>query len=445
MRGVRLRVGFLTLLAIVLVGWMARPAVAAAGDLDPTFGDNGKVTTGQIGVDILKGIADIALQPDGKIVAVGTATSPQGDEWYFALVRYKTDGRVDGSFGQGGGVVTDIGEHAFGHAVAIQTDGKIVAGGHAPCPPYGIDCMTLVRYNVDGSVDKTFGTAGIARAKLGFCGCEVNDLAIQPDGKIVAAGWRFKGDDANNDDWFAVARFNSDGSLDQTFGTKGKLALSFGYGDDFAWGVALQPDGKIVVAGEGAKNFYATGSDIAVARLNTDGSLDPTFWRKGMRTVNISGDRWDGAYGVAIQADGKIVAAGFSYADFAASDPQFVATRLNPDGSLDAGFGHRGRVVTAVGGFGGYAGAVAVYPGGKILAAGRSFVDDTQDSSDFVLVRYTSDGRPDPTFGGDGTVITSFGTGADVANALAVQADGKMLAAGEVYARFGLARYLGDI
>src|SRR5207249_1376786 len=88
---------------------------------------------------------------------------------------------------------------------------------------------------------------------------------------------------------------------------------------------------------------------------------------------------------------------------------------------LRHGVGHRGRVVAAVGGFGGYAGAVAVYPGGKILAAGRSFVDDTQDSSDFVLVRYTSDGRPDPTFGGDGTVITSFGTGADVANALAVQ------------------------
>src|SRR5207247_1920443 len=113
----------------------------------------------------------------------------------------------------------------------------------------------------------------------------------------------------------------TDGSRDLSFGKFGKVSLSFGYGLDVAWGVAIQGDGKIVVAGEGAVNFYKTGSDFAVARLNTDGTLDTSFSGDGMQTTNIRDVRWDRASGVAIQSDGKIVAVGSSYADYAASDP----------------------------------------------------------------------------------------------------------------------------
>src|SRR6266511_5523813 len=120
------------------------------------------------------------------------------------------------------------------------------------------------------------------------------------------------------------------------------------------------------------------------------------------------------ADGVSIQPDGKIVTAGVSYSDFAASDPRFVVMRHNPDGSVDATFGGDGVVVTSVGAFGGYAQAADVYSGGEVLVAGRSFVDATHDSSDCVVVRYAPDGALDPSWGGDGIVVTSFGSGADV-------------------------------
>jgi len=430
------------LLALASIALLTEPAHAAAGDLDPTFGDGGKLWTIQIGLDFLRAGQDVALQQDGKIVVVGTASSSQGDEWYFALVRYDTNGSVDNGFGHGGGVVSDLGQPSFARAVAIQPDGKILAGGDSPCPR--TSCFTVARYNPDGSLDGGFGTGGVVRTKFNLCGCEVDDLAIQADGKIVAVGWQFIGGDANDDTVFGIARYNLDGSLDQGFGTLGKVSLNFGYGLDLAWGVAIQADQKIVVAGEGAANFYRTGSDFAVARLNTDGTLDTSFAGDGMKTINLKGTRWDRAGGVAIQADGKIVMAGSSYVDFAATDPRFVAARLNSDGSRDFGFGRAGRVVTAVGGFGGYAQAVAMYPSGKILAAGRSFADGLQDSSAFTVVRYTPDGKQDPTWGSNGVVVTSFGSGADVANSLAVQSDGKVVAAGEVYTYFGLARYLGD-
>ena len=435
------RASFISLLALSLVIHTAASAQAAPGDLDFSFGGDGKVDTAQIGTDILEAAEDVAMQPDGKLVAVGTATSNSGDNWMFALVRYNTNGTVDQSFGHGG-VTTDLGGFAFGRAVVIQPDGRIVAGGDSECR--FVSCFTVVRYNTDGTLDRSFANTGVARSKFRKCGCEINDLALQADGKIVAAGWRYKGGDANDDDVVALLRYNADGTVDRSFGRFGRVSLSFGYGDDTAWGVAIQPDGKIVVAGQGTENMYATGLDFALARLNPDGSLDTSFSGDGMQTTNVSAERWDWANGVAIQPDGKLVTAGVSYSDFVASDPRFVVMRHNADGSVDATFGGDGILVTSVGSFGGYAEAAASYGGGRVLAAGRSFVDPAQDSSDFVVVRYASDGDLDPSWGGDGIVVTSFGSGADVSNALAVQPDGKIVAAGEVYTRFGLARYLGD-
>src|SRR5262245_17125860 len=177
------------------------------------------------------------------------------------------------------------------HTVALQADGKILVGGQIECPGSQL-CFGIVRYNANGSLDGTFGDSGAARATFpGWrCGCEIRDLAVQRNGRIVAAGWRFGRSDAQDDALLAVARFLPDGRLDPTFSRDGRLSFDFGYGDDFGAAVAVQPDGRIVVGGV-ASYRYRTEADFVVVRLRRNGRLDRTFSRDGMRSVNFAGRR----------------------------------------------------------------------------------------------------------------------------------------------------------
>ena len=430
-------------MALALVSLvLAVPAAAAPGDLDRTFSGDGWVRSYDItryskGF-LPKGAEDVAIQPDGKILAVGELLDGNS-HWYFGVYRWLPNGDLDRSFGSGGWVAHELGAFPMPHTVALQADGSILVGGQVECPNLQL-CFGIARYRPNGSLDGSFGTAGIARATFpgSRCGCEIHDLAVQRNGRIVAVGWRFKGGDAQDDMLLAVARFLPDGRLDASFSGDGRLSLDFGYGDDLGSAVAVQRDGRIVVGGV-ASHRYRTEADFAVLRLRQNGTLDRTFSRDGIQSVNFAGRRYDDVYGLDLQLDGRIVAAGLSSVGFRRDDPRIAVLRLNRNGSLDRRFGKR---LLKPGPNGGYARAVLAERNGGIVVGGLAYDDSKLDTAAWALVRFRSSGALDRSFGRGGIVLSDFGTGADWVGALAAQSDGKIVAAGEVYGDQAVARYL---
>ncbi|MEK6286133.1 MAG: delta-60 repeat domain-containing protein [Acidobacteriota bacterium] len=424
---------------VLAVGPLGR-VNAGVGELDPQFGNGGKVFTHLAFGDR---VTCLAFQPDGKIIAGGASGSrPIYDAFDFTLVRYQADGSLDLSFGFGGKVITDfLGDEDYVNAVAVQADGKIVAAGRARKGV--VIYFGLARYNTDGSLDATFGSGGKLLTNFFGYGGDALAMAIQPDGRIVAAGRTFSGPSEVQVD-FGVARYNIDGSLDATFGSGGKVATDFG-AYDLITAMAIQPDGRIVAGGdtytEGAQN------DFALARYNKDGSLDSTFGSGGKVVTDFAGLP-DFLAGLALQPDGKIVLAGdvSTYVSASRDDIGFGLARYNKDGSLDSSFGSGGKVITQ--GVLICADAVAIQPNGKVIAAGLA-VPNTPDG-DFALSRYNSNGSLDPGFGSGGIITTDF-TPSDRAFALGLQSNGKVVAAGAAYdvtkgSGFALARYdFGDI
>jgi uncharacterized delta-60 repeat protein len=308
------------------------------GSLDLTFGSGGVATTDFAGrIDIATGVA---LQSDGKIIVCGLsrigtdhATSD------FALARYTANGALDPTFGVGGRVFTDFGGSAdsAGGGVVIQPNGKIVAGGTVTSNASGtISDFGLARYSADGSLDQTFGQGGRVVTNIENHSASAAAMVLQPDGRIVLGG-------GAGDLGLALARYEADGSLDPTFGVGG-IAIGMASGTS-ATGLALEPSGKLVAAGPKTTLIPPSqlASDFGVERLNPDGSLDPTFGTGGRVTTDIGGDIADDDFvaDVAIQADGKIVVAGNSFGTH-----RIALARYNSNGSLDAGFGTGGVSLT---------------------------------------------------------------------------------------------------
>ena len=402
--------------ALLLVGVFSAGAQAAPGDLDVTFSGDGQQTTNFGGSD---GANAVALQPNGKTVAVGFAGAGGPGGGRFALARYNPDGSPDASFSVNGRRMTNFagpGERANG--VALQADGKIVAVGFAGTDEFGDGDFALARFNANGSLDTSFSGDGKQRTRLPFGG-EAFGVAIQGNGKIVVVGG-----DGNGD--FALARYNPNGSLDTSFSGDGKQATDF-YGGDYserANGVALQGDGKIVAAGEANERYY---SSLVLARYNANGSLDTSFSGDGKSGTSFGGIYNGGAHGVALQADGKIVAVGGG-----GFGGDFSLARFNPNGSGDGSFSGDGKQTT---GSGGQATGVAIQGDGKIVAVGYG--------EDFGLARYNPNGSLDASFSGDGKQTTAFG-----ANGVALTPHGKIVAVGvgpgpNETNDFALARYLG--
>lgn len=358
-----------------------------------------------------------------KLVAAGSGTAVPGGLSAFALVRYNPDGSLDPTFGTSGKVTTDFPGGGDANALAVQADGKLVAAGVT-----GGD-FALVRYNPDGSLDTSFGTGGTVTTDFAGNVDIANALIVQADGKLVAAGsTEFFAVD------FAVARYNPDGTLDASFGTGGQAVTDLG-GNDRAFALAVQ-DGKLVAGGL-SFSFTGTNGDFGLVRYNADGTLDPTFGTGGQVTTDFAGFT-DWAFALAVQG-GKLVAAG--RAGFEGND-DFALVRYNPDGSLDGSFGSGGKVTTDFRGLGSFEEARAlVVQGNRLVAAGNvgPFVD-------FGLARYRADGALDRSFGSGGKVTTDFVGQTDEAFGLAVQADGRLVAAGFTTSEFGemdfaLARY----
>jgi uncharacterized delta-60 repeat protein len=285
------------------------------GTLDDTFSENGKLRTGF--EDRSAPGSDVAIQPDGKIVVVGRVArpSPPG-AGRFAVVRYKPNGVLDDTFGGDGKVKTRIGARADVSSVAIQSDGKIVVAGSTSKPRFGRSMFALARYDPDGTLDDTFSENG--KLGTGFGGqpgeggAGADGVAVQPDGKIVAAGGLFIDDNTIK---FALARYTPAGALDDSFGGDGKVTTGFGDRVAFAEDVAVQPDNRIVAAGQ--LRLPPFGRRFALARYTPAGALDDAFGGDGKVTTGIgAGDAAAEASGVAIQPDGKIVAAGTAFDEF---------------------------------------------------------------------------------------------------------------------------------
>ena len=298
---------------------------------------------------------------------------------------------------------------------------------------------TLAPANLPGPA--TFTTNGKVTTEAGGVLDEIEAMKFQPDGKFVVAG---TGGGVN----FSVARYNADGSLDNTFSGDGKVVTAIGTDvDSRAYDVVIQPDGKIVVAGviynEGGFNL-----DFALVRYNVDGSLDNSFDSDGIVVTDFSNGREDQVQAVTIQGDGKIVVAGWS---FNGSDFDFVLARYESNGSLDLSFDGDGKVSTDFGSFTDMAHTVAIQPDGKIVVGGESY---NGSNYDFALARYTANGSLDASFSTDGKVMSDL-EGHDRIKSLVIQTDGSIVVAGAANtslsapndntganANFALARYM---
>ncbi|MGE0082662.1 MAG: hypothetical protein AB7U81_15385, partial [Thiohalomonadaceae bacterium] len=311
-------------------------------------------------------------------------------------------GDVHADFGIAGGTFVELGSsNDVATAVALQADGKVVAAG---CAQGASSQQAVVRLDPEGMPDAAFGSGAIV---AGPEGC-IHAVVVQPDGKLVTAGELHR--DGNK--YFALTRYLPDGSVDPAFS-----ADPVGGAGGWFEALALQQDGRLVAAGS-----VRDGSDtnLAVVRYESDGRLDSTFGSGGIVTTQLPDDDW--AQAVLVQPDGKILAGGFN-GNFSTGNYQLLLVRYNADGTLDSSFGGDGIVTTSIWSGFEIVKDMALLPDGGVIVL-------TYNYSDFVLVRYRSDGSLDTGFGSGGVVTTNMTDGEDRGEALGIQPDGKILVAG---------------
>lgn len=331
------------------------------------------------------------------------------------MVRYNSNGTIDSSFGVGGVVVSNLIPYGA-KDVDIQPDGKIVVAGDSYTAGTLFD-FAVARFNSDGSVDSNFGTGGVVSLDYGVHHNDsLSEALIQPDGKIVAVGSSYAiNNQAYND--ITLTRFNSNGTLDTNFGTNGWARADFGYGDD-AYSALLLSDGKILVGG--LTRSVGSLDDMTLVRFNADGSLDTGFASSGRAIADVIGQ--DSILDMVIQPDGKIVGAGYANRD---NNTDIAVVRFNPDGSLDTGFGINGKRTTAFASDSEErANAVALQSDGKIVVAGYARI--LGQGIDFVVARYNPNGSPDSSFDGDGKAVI-LSPELENATSLLLQPDGKII------------------
>lgn len=391
---------------IVAGGWCEEPNGAhfycavrftAAGPVDASFNGTGKAVT-----DLQGAATGIAVQPDGKVVLVGSSLNGAG----FAFARFHADGTPDNSFGTGGKVLANFSGNDDGsqaRSLIVQPDGKIFASGYARPVGYSHESVAAMRLESDGSFDNSFDGDG----KLVVSPSSGTDRGfgslLAPDGKILIVGSGAPGD---NDD-LLVSRFDADGSSDPTFGAGGSVIVDLGDKTSRLKALALQPDGKMVLAG----NLSQSGP--RVARLNADGTFDTGL--NGTGKVILSAWSDFNVTGVAVQPDGKILVAGI-YGSTS------MVGRLNADGTIDESFGVAGQMILKKT----YVNALTLQPDGKILLGGKN-----AGAGGLLIIRLVATGRADNTFDRDGRVSAYVGNNGGEIKSIAVQPDGKIVGAGQ--------------
>ncbi len=394
---------------------------AAEGDLDVTFGGGGKlhVSFGETQDEA----AALAVQSDGRIVVAANVTAADGSR-QIGVARLAPNGALDPTFGINGRVITSFpGIANLAEALAIQSDGKIVVAGStvevAVGPVNVRGDMAIVRFNANGSLDTSFGNGGLAKARFGQRFDSANAVAIQGDGKIVAAGIATFFFNPR----FGLARFNTDGSLDTSFDFDGKVDSPFGGGEigigSFATALSVLADGRIVAAGTVGTNR------LALVRYQANGEEDQTFGVNGrtVDTVNAAG-----ANAMVIQPDGRIIVAGRTgFAEAA----DFLLARYDANGARDLTFGTDGLAITDINATENEIVSVALQADGRIVAAGTALTFPT--FGDYAVARYDANGVLDPTFGTGGIVTTDIVDSIfDRTQAMVIQPDGRILVAGDV-------------
>ncbi|MFP5436550.1 MAG: T9SS type A sorting domain-containing protein [Bacteroidia bacterium] len=406
-------------------------ALSQSGFLDNSFGSGGKVTTG-FGTNNNSRANVVAVQPDGKIIVGGAAYTAntvntwQKDSDNITLVRYNTNGTVDTTFGNNGTVMTDLYKYYNNnsrggtvYAIKIQPDGKILIHGSA-ISDTGSEAI-IMRYNSNGSIDTGFGISGKVTCNSGPVDSG-NTLILQPDGKITVLGIQWTQPRANV--WntqFVVERFNGNGSKDAAFGADGRVVTIFGNGGyDMPEAIALQPDGKILAAGFSSNTF-------AVARYTVNGTLDTTFDGDGKLTTSFGTGSNGSAKFVTVRADGKILVAG--YIGFNTTNVlNFAVAQYNINGSLDTTFDGDGKASHPFDenddSFS--INTILTQPDGKLLVTTSGLYDSTY----FTVRRYNGNATPDTTFGTNGKVTTTIQEGYNQAKGLALEPGGNIIVAG---------------
>jgi uncharacterized delta-60 repeat protein len=389
------------------------PARAVGGDLDTSFGDGGFTVTNIRGEDHATGVA---VQSDGKIVVVGS----QGAGSSFVVIRLTATGTLDPTFANDGIAPAPFHRGSSATGVAVTPAGRIVVVGSVGGASRSIAVAVFLS---SGVLDPSFSKDGVATAKLGRTDSLGWAVAVQSDGKIVVAG-------TSAGRRGALVRFTSEGSLDPTFSGDGKVTLSFG--EDFTQltGVATHPAGGIVAVGYSHMNSDASFASFAIARLTASGALDPTFSGDGMRRLSFGSSGNDYANDVAIQQDGEIVVAGSAGTSAAYG---FGLARLHATGELDESFSENGRLVTSFDVPFAYAFGVVLEPDGDIVAAGAKELPASREvcGGRAVVVRYLPDGALDTSFSGDGIASPTYpGSISESPNDVALQANGMVVFAG---------------
>ena len=405
------------------------------GTLDNSFSDDGIQI---IDSSLMDGLEDMAIDSEGRIYVAGSKIT--NGRYISKIPRFTSAGVLDYSFADAGLRTIDLQVYAtYPYSIAIQNDGRILVAGVYVTGGVGLEYFAA-RLNADGSLDNSMDDDGIIIDYINVGSTQFYASVVQADGKIVCAGGtRTQGYSSD----FLVARFNTNGWLDTTFSHDGFATVRFepaantNFFSSIAYGVALQPNGKIVVAGY---NYGSGGNvDYALARLNADGGMDNSFSEDGKLTTDLLGGD-DLAYSVAIQPDGKIVAAGFSYHPEKPLNSDFSLVRYNVDGTLDNSFSWDGKQSTEFFSTDDRASKVLIQPDGKILVVGEAGYRSGSSNQDFGLARFRADGSPDDQFGYGGATRIDFQGGSDAAFDAALLPDGTFLVSGTSDGHFAVAK-----
>lgn len=397
-------------------------ALASSGDLDQSFGGDGKILNDFFGfTDVAR---NVIIDSNNKILLAGGATKKSLND-HFAMARYNDDGSLDLSFGRNGKVA--IGKVADNkyldggiEGLGLQSNGKIIACGRAAFAPY--TGLVVARYNNDGSLDASFGEEAFVLTPDLSETIYPLAMAIDSEDKIivVASAFQKRGNNAS----FAVFRFNADGSRDEAFGERGHVFTSISYGANVPRAVKIDQNNKIVVGGFSGQNKWV------VVRYNYDGSLDNTFGNAGIASILFNEDGVDTLHALAIQQDGKIIVGGDvqvgSYAGLRMVD--FGLARLTLEGELDLSFNKTGKQITSfVQPAASTLWALTLQTDGKIVAVG-----DASAVNSLGVARYNTDGSLDLSFGDGGQKITPCGKTCHW-EGVSLQPDGKIVAAGYIW------------
>lgn len=404
----------------------------SAGSPDLTFAGTGYVSTSIGTINSMS--YGLAVQNDGKIITVGS--SVVNGYSAITLVRYLTNGLLDNSFGNNGIVVTQTGISSSASSVILQNDNKIIAVGRTLINDTTFN-FTAIRYNTDGTIDNTFGTAGIAFINAENS-AQAYNIAIQTTGKIIISGYS----NFNSNTGISLVRLNTNGTPDNSFGTGGISIHHFTESPDVeAWAMALDANDNIVTTGMITDEILGRNK-IAVVKFNSDGSLDTGFGTAGITKTSLSNTTDDFGNAIDIQTDGKIVIAG-------TSNNRAVIARYNVNGTLDITFGTGGIIITNFDGTEpAEAYGITVQTDQKIVVVGVSGPNAQNTNGNFCILRLNNDGTFDNTFGTNGKAITDISNGYnDVAFCVKEHTDGKLIVSGisreNNHYTFAAARYNG--